>query len=161
MPTAMPKFHAAAALGDNCTIQAADRRYVDPPSLLYESDALCHLLYTPTGITGSCKGDNTDEDHDSGCSSPKIAAHVSCLFLGYAQPYIQEAISAIANGCIFFSSTPLYLAQATTVLPGFMPYDAAATPPPGKRRMDDENVDLRLVYPSKYLSLGFHLCCAA
>lgn len=76
-------------------------------------------------------------------------------------PFLVWNAASITSDSIFFSSTPLYLAQATTVLPGFMPYDAAATPPPGKRRMDDENVDLRLVYPSKYLSLGFHLCCAA
>lgn len=42
-----------------------------------------------------------------------------------------------------------------------MPYDAAATPPPGSRRMDNRAIDLRLVYPSKHISLGFHLCCAA
>jgi hypothetical protein len=56
MSAAMPKFDAATAIGDECEIQAASPRFVDPPSLLYESDAMCHLCFNPhTGITGSCK----------------------------------------------------------------------------------------------------------
>lgn len=69
------------------------------------------------------------------------------------------SITSYSTVHIFCSSTPLHLAQATTVQPGFMPYDAAATPPPGKKRVDNQVIDLRLVCLSKYISLRFHLCC--
>lgn len=78
----MPKFDAATAIGDSCKIQAASPRYVDPPSLSYELDAMCHLFFILLPVLlVHAKGNNTDEDRDAGCISPKIAAHVSCLFV--------------------------------------------------------------------------------
>lgn len=78
----MPKFDAATAVGDSCKIQAASPRYVDPPRLSYVLDAMWHLFFKllPVSLVHA-KGNNTDEDRDAGCISPKIAVHVSCHFV--------------------------------------------------------------------------------
>lgn len=81
MSAAMPKFDAATAIGDSCKVQAASPRYVDPPSLSYELDAMCHLFLNSYRYYWFMQKETTDEDRDAGCISPKIAAHVSCLFV--------------------------------------------------------------------------------
>ncbi|KAK1248473.1 hypothetical protein MKX08_006693 [Trichoderma sp. CBMAI-0020] len=105
MSAAMPKFDAATAIGDSCKIQAASPRYVDPPRLSYELDAMCHVLLYSYRHYWFMQQETTQ-----------------MRIVMRAAPVLRSL-----RTCRVSSQ-----AQATTVQPRFMPYDAAATPPPGK-----------------------------